>query len=473
MKIFLTTILFCLLFFANHAQSSYEDSIFLRKIFDEELTNGRSYEDLRYLCKKIGARISGSNQAQMAVDWTFSLMKGYGFDTVYLQQITVPNWKRGKTELLQINSLNPDKDKKTKSPYSIYKPEITALGGSVGTNGKLKGEVIVVNSFEELKSLGKEKVSGKIVLFNMPMDPKFIKTFHAYGGCVIQRVHGADKASALGAKAIMIRSVTHAHDDHPHTGSMHYNDSVPRIPGVAISTNMADQLAKEYKKGHSLTATMELSCKWLSDTISYNVIGEIRGTKSPEKIIAVGGHLDSWDIGEGAHDDGAGCMHSIESVRLLKQLGYRPNYTLRVVMFMNEENGLRGGKNYASIAKEKKEEHIAGIESDAGGLVPRGFSFEKDVYLEKVKSWSNLFKPYNIHYFEKGGSGADIGQIRDFTNGALIGFSPDPQRYFDYHHAETDVFENVHQRELELGCATISSLIYLIDKYGWGQTGQQ
>lgn len=442
-----------------------DDSVFIKKIYNESLSNGKAYSDLHYLCKKIGCRVSGSKQAQMAVDWTNSLMKTYGFDTVYLQQITVPNWKRGKKEKLYVRMVNPNKE--VKDPFINLTPKITALGGSVGTNGKLDGDLVEVKSFAELKALGAEKIKGKIVFFNMKMDPTNIQTFKSYGGCVTQRVSGADEASALGAKAVIIRSVTLADDDHPHTGSVKYADSVARIPAVAISTQAADQLSAKIKKGFSTNITLELESKWLPDTISFNVIGEIRGTKNPEKIIAVGGHLDSWDIGEGAHDDGAGCIHSIESVRLLKQLGYKPNNTLRVVMFMNEENGLRGGKNYASIAKEKNEKHIAGIESDAGGLVPRGFSFEKKEFLDVAKTWSALFKPYNIHYFELGGSGADIGQLSKDTDGALIGFVPDNQRYFDYHHSESDVFENVNRRELELGAATISSLIYLIDKYGF------
>lgn len=447
----------------GYTQTNHEDSLFIRKIFDEELKNGKSYEDLRYLCKKIGARISGSQQANSAVVWSKALMERYGFDTVYLQEITVPNWKRGNVEVLHVADFNPDT--RVKSPMMTYKAKVTALGGSVSTNGKMQGELIVVESFDELKKLGKSKVKDKIVLFNIKMEESYIHTFKAYGGCVVQRVIGADKASALGAKGIVIRSVTLASDDHPHTGSIKYNDSVPRIPALAVSTITADRLAANYKKGHQITITMELNCEWKKDTTSFNVIGEIRGIKHPERIIAVGGHLDSWDIGEGAHDDGAGCIHSIESVRLLKQLGYKPNNTLRVVMFMNEENGLRGAKNYASIAKEKNEIHVAAIESDAGGLVPRGFHAEKDEHVAMMRNWTRLFKPYNVHYFEKGGSGADVGQLRDFSDAALIGFSPDSQRYFDFHHAETDVFENVHKRELELGCATISSLIYLLDKY--------
>lgn len=461
-SLFFVSALFLGILARTNAQTA--DSIFIRKIYDEALTKGRAYEDLRYLCKKIGARISGSQQANKAVDYTKSLMEKYGFDTVYLQKINVPNWKRGKKESLQIKAFNPDP--KVKSPNSGFAPKITALGGSVGTNGKLEADVVLVNSFEELHKLGKDAIKDKIVFFNLKMEPKNIRTFKSYGGCVIQRVAGADEASKYGAKGVMIRSVTHAHDDHPHTGTVRYQDSVPRIPAVAISTNSADYLESLIQRKHKIKAVMQLECEWRKDTISYNVIGELRGSVNPEKIIAVGGHLDSWDIGEGAHDDGAGCIHSIEAVRILKALNYRPKNTLRVVMFMNEENGLRGGKGYAEIAKEKNEFHIAAIESDAGGLVPRGFSTEKEEYANQLRSFAPLFKPYDVHYFETGGSGADIGQLRGITKGALIGFVPDSQRYFDYHHAETDVFENVHQRELELGCATISALMYLIDSRG-------
>jgi len=440
------------------------DSVTIKKIYNEELANGKAYEDLRYLCKKIGCRISGSKQAQQAVDWTKSLMESYGFDTVYLQKVEVPNWKRGKEKDLYVRQVNPDT--RVKDPVSARKLKISALGGSVGTNGKMQGELIEVQSMDELKKLGREKVQGKIVFFNIKMDPKNVFTFHSYGSCVVQRVWGADQASALGAKWVIIRSCTMAHDENPHTGSMVYKDSVARIPAAAISTQSADWISSGMKKGYSYNVDFEMNCRWEKDTVSYNVIGEIKGSEHPEKIIAVGGHLDSWDIGEGAHDDGAGCIHSIEALRLLKQIGYKPKNTLRAVMFMNEENGLRGGKGYAAIAKEKGEQHIAGIESDGGGNVPRGFSCEKAHHAKSMQQWSELFKPYNVHYFEKGHSGADIGPLREHSDAALIGFVTDPQRYFDYHHSAADVFENVHQRELELGCATISALIYLIDKHG-------
>lgn len=449
----------------NLASAQYKtDSITIKKIYNEELSNGRAYEDLRYLCKNIGARISGSKQAQKAVEWSKSLMESYGFDTVYLQQVMVPNWKRGKEKELYVREFNPNP--RVKSPVANRKIKMVALGGSVGTNGKMNGELVEVKSMEELRNLSREKAQGKIVFINLPMDPLNIFTFYSYGGCVVQRVYGADEASKLGAKGVIIRSCTMAHDDHPHTGTLVYNDSVPRIPAAAISTQSADWISAGMKKGFTYNVDFEMNCRWEKDTISYNVVGEIRGSDKNAKIIAVGGHLDSWDVGEGAHDDGAGCVHSIEALRLLKQIGYKPKNTLRAVMFMNEENGSRGGMRYAEIAKEKGEQHLAAIESDAGGNVPRGFSGEEEHHIKSIRQWAELFKPYAVHYFEKGWSGVDIGPLREHSDAALIGFVPDSQRYFDYHHSPADVFENVHQRELELGCATIAALVYLIDKYG-------
>lgn len=455
----LPALLFCL-----NGLSQEHDTIVLRKIYDIALAEGHAYKNLHYLCKNIGHRLSGSPQAQKAVEWGKKLMEEYGFDKVYLQEVKVPNWKRSKIERASMVTVANNDTKKKTPPMKV---KITALGGSVGTKGKISAEVIEVKSFDELEKLGKEKIKDKIVFFSQPMEPRNILTFKSYGGCVHQRVEGADMASKYGAKAVIIRSVTHAHDDHPHTGSIHYNDSVPRIPGAAVSTQTAEILSEKLAKGQKVMFSLELGCQWKPDTTSYNVVGEITGSKFPDQYIIVGGHLDSWDIGEGAHDDGAGIVHSIEALRIIKASGIRPLHTIRAVLFMNEENGMRGGYKYAELAKEKNELHIAAIESDRGGLVPRGFATEKKEHLEKMREWKGLLKPYELDYFELGGSGADIGPLRkNGNNVALIGFVPDSQRYFDFHHAETDVFENVNRRELELGAAAITSLIYLIDKYG-------
>lgn len=452
-----------ILFTATVSHSADPDSVLIRKIYDAELTNGECYQNLKVLCKSIGHRLSGSPQAEQAVYWGKKIMEKAGFDKVYLQEVMVPHWVRGKNESgMLILSNYPKRKDGTPVSSSI---KITALGGSVGTNGKLTAEVIEVNDFEELKRLGPENIKGKIVLFNRPFDPTYIHTFNSYGHCVDQRVHGAKEAAQYGAKAVVIRSMTHGEGDHPHTGAMKYDDSIPKIPAVAVSTVVADEISKELKAGRPVKMTLNLDCQWLPDVKSYNVIGEITGKEFPDEIISVGGHLDSWDIGEGAHDDGAGCVQSMEALRLFKVLGIQPKHTLRAVLFMNEENGLRGGKKYAEQAHEKNEKHIAALESDRGGFVPRGFAIEgNQKEIDWLQSLAPLFKAYDLHYFEPGGSGADIGPLKKyFPEIVLFGFVPDSQRYFDHHHAETDVFENVNRRELELGSAAMAAFLYVLD----------
>ena len=346
---------------------------------------------------------------------------------------------------------------------------ITALGGSVATPSVgLKAEVVEVQNFEELAVLGRENIDGKIVFFNRPMQADLISTFSAYGGCVNQRYDGARQASQYGAIGVIVRSMSLRLDDYPHTGAMSYGDQPvsQRIPAAAISTNAAEKLSNLLKIAPKLKFLFRQQCKQYDDVLSYNVIGEITGSTYPDEIILVGGHLDSWDIGDGAHDDGAGCVQSMEVLRLFKELDYKPQRTIRVVLFMNEENGLRGGRKYAEMAALKGETHIFALESDAGGFTPRGFNFDlPDYEFKQVQSWEPLFKPYLIHYFEKGGSGADIGPLKTKTN-VLAGLRPDSQRYFDHHHAATDTFDAVNKRELELGAATLTSLIYLYDTYG-------
>jgi hypothetical protein len=368
----------------------------------------------------------------------------------------VPHWERGNREVAWIKF----------EDGSLRKIPVTALGGSIGTNGIIEAEIAYFNTLDDLKKAPRSAVEGKIVFINQPMNEKEIVTFRAYGGCYAIRNSGAVEGARLGAVAVVIRSINLSHDDHPHTGGMTYEDGVKQIPSAAISTNDAEFIKANYKK-QKLSILLDMNCQMLEPKPSHNVIGEIRGSKFPNRIITVGGHLDSWDIGEGAHDDGAGIVHSIEALRLLKVLGYRPNFTLRVVLFMNEENGNMGGMTYASWVKERGEEHIVAIESDRGGFSPRGFDVDgNSQHLSFLRSFAHLFKPYELHHFEKGFGGVDIMPLKQqFPGIALFGFVPDSQRYFDFHHAETDVFEAVNKRELELGAASIASLIYLIDKY--------
>lgn len=435
--------------------SAQDDSTFIKSIYNEALSNGKSHEDLRSLCKDIGARLTGSAEAAMAVEWGHKKLLGYGFDNVYLQEIQVPHWERGTKEAGWIKNKNGD----------IIKVHLLALGGSIGTDGLMEAEVIEFKSLDELEEAKAKRVDGKIVFINQPMDEKQINTFKAYGGCYPIRGNGAVEASRLGAKAVLIRSLGLPIDEHPHTGSMHYNDSIEKIPAAALSTKDAEQLSDILSRGKA-RFVLEMDCRNYPDVTSYNVMGEITGSESPNEIITFGGHLDSWDTGEGAHDDGAGVIHCMEALRLLKELNYKPKHTLRVVLFMNEENGNMGGRSYAKIVKEEGQNIIAALESDRGGFAPRGFSCDgTPEQVEWLESIENNFAPYDLHVFEKGYGGVDIGPLKTEYEGIpLFGFVPDSQRYFDFHHAPSDVFENVNKRELELGCAAVASFLYLLDK---------
>jgi len=451
MRIF--TLLFCLLI--SNSINAQDDKT-LRSIYDLALTKSEAYENLRDLCKNIGARLSGSEEADSAVVWGQNILNNLGLDTVYLQEISVPHWERGRNEKGYFYN---EKGKNTL--------DVCALGGSVSTgmNQFIKAEVLEVHSIEEVVALSDSIVNGKIVFFNRPMDPKKISTFSAYGSCVDQRYSGAVEASKKGAIAVIVRSMNVRKDDFPHTGSMAYEEGVDSIPAFAISTNGADYLSENILSFKGLELSLKSYCKTYPDKISYNVVGEIKGSKFPNEFITVGGHLDSWDLGEGAHDDGAGVVQSIEVLHLLKLMNIRPKHTLRVVLFMNEENGNRGGIHYAEKAASKNEKHLMALESDRGGFSPRGFSVSgTNEQLEDIVNWKPLFEAYGIHEFKMGFAGVDINPLKD-DKVCLIGLSPDSQRYFDHHHSDNDVFEEVNKRELELGAASMTALVYLIDKY--------
>lgn len=446
-------------FLGAQATQTEKDAAFIDKIFDQSLTDGRAYPWLEHLTLRIGNRLSGSAGAEKAVNWTKATLDTLGLDSVWLQPCMVPHWVRGAAEEVKVQGT---------SKYTRFNLAALALGGSVG--GSVNAGVVEVKSWDQLDQLGAAgKLHGKIVFYNRPMDPTKIRTFEAYGSCVDQRVGGATRAAKYGAAAVLVRSMTLRTDDLPHTGTLHYDSAYALIPAAAISTMAADRLSRTLQLEPDATVSMKLNCETLPDAPSYNVIGEIRGRERPNDIILVGGHLDSWDVGQGAHDDGAGVVQSMDVLRILHRLGYRPRHTVRCVLFMNEENGLRGGKAYAAEAKRKGEYPLASIETDAGGFTPRGFNFDAeegvfDGFYEKVEKLEQFFKPYGLD-FSKGGGGADIGPLRDLK-GLLSGYLPDSQRYFDYHHAVSDTFDKVNKRELELGAGSIAALIYLIDQYG-------
>ena len=460
-------LLCCFLFLSSLLSASYaqsakyeEDARFIRKIYDEAMTESQAYEWLRSLTKDIGARLGGAPQAAAAVEYTKQMLDTMALDSVYLQECMVPHWVRGEKEVVRVvNSFK----------MGSVDLDALSLGNSFGTGPTgVTAPVIEVKSLDELEKLGREKVEGKIVFFNRPMDPRQMNTFAAYGGAVDQRALGASRASRLGAVAALVRSMTNGIDDIPHTGGLVYEEGVVPIPGLGISTMDADLLSSLIAE-EEVRVYIRNTSRMLSPKLSYNVIGEIRGSTHPDEIIVVGGHLDSWDVGEGAHDDGAGCVQSMEVFRLLKALGYQPKRTLRCVMFMNEENGLAGGKAYQVASDAAGEYHMAAIESDRGGFTPRGFTADghESVFTKKfrkVNKWLPLLEPYGLR-LAKGGSGADISGLKS-QKGLLFGFEPDSQRYFDYHHTAADVLEVVNKRELDAGAAAMAALVYLLDKYG-------
>ncbi len=455
------------IFFSSAFLSAQEDqhALFIKDIYDYTLQNAKCGQWLGYLSDTIGGRLAGSQASLDAVDYTASELDDIAIvDRIEKQRCTVPRWQRGPAEKVKISY------KHNSGMINIQQNlNALALGNTVGTGPQgLEGEIVEVFGLDTLETLGRAALEGKIVFFNRPMSNRHINTMYAYGEAVDQRVHGASRASKYGAAAVIVRSMTNIIDDLPHTGVQRYQDDITPIPALAISTRDAENLS-QILKSQSVKCHIQNQAQILSDTISYNVIAEIKGSEFPDEIILVGGHLDSWDVGGGAHDDGAGCVHSMQVIQTMDALGYKPKRTIRCVLFMNEENGLGGGIAYAEASNKKGEFHLAALESDSGGFTPRGFGCSADAevfkpYLAKFQEFDVFLEPYDL-YLKAGGGGADIGPLKS-QKGLLIGFRPDNQRYFDFHHTTADVMENVNLRELNLGAAAITSLIYLIDQFG-------
>lgn len=426
-----------------------------KQIIAEGLKTCRSYSLLKELSLDVGPRFVGSPQAEKALEWGKKTMEDLGFQNVRLEPCTVPHWVRGPIEEASVITTSGQ----------VIPLSICALGGSIATpNDGTIAEVVQVKSFDELKSVG-EEAKGKIIFFNRPMDPTKFNSFEAYGGSVNQRSVGAVEAADVGGVATLVRSMTMLVDDVPHTGAMHYVDTIPKVPAAAVSLIGATLLDSLLKVDPHLKVKIKLTCQTLPDVESGNVVGELIGTEKPEEVIVIGGHLDSWDKGHGAHDDGAGCAHSIEALRLLKELGLKPKRTIRAVLFMNEEFGLNGGVAYAK-RERPGEKHICAIETDAGGFMPRGFGVGTDsVTFQKFVRWSYLLDLIDAGRITHGGGGADISELGKL--GVItIGLRVDTQRYFDYHHSDNDTVDKVHPRELELGAIAIAIFSYVIAQEG-------
>ena len=431
------------------------DAAMLRRLYDAALTDSPIHDRLGELVAKYPGRLSGSKNLAGAVQWARALLEKQGVDRLELQPVMVPHWERGAPESVRFIGADG-----RSTPLAAF-----ALGGSVPTPaGGLRAPVVELHSLDALKTTD---VKGKIVFFNRPMNPRDVNPGVAYSDAGDQRNHGPALAAQAGAVGALTRSLTHALDDHPHTGKTTYLPEAPRIPAAALSPLAANRLSAALKVDPALSAELVINSRWFDDAPSHNVIGEIRGSEHPEKIILIGGHLDSWDITPGAHDDGSGVVQSIEVLRLLQAIGYQPRHTVRCVLFTNEENGIRGGLEYARVVGEKKEEHLLALESDSGGYEPHALQLGNtrgDAHLRAAR-WLPLFAPYGIRHFESGAGGADVGPLmaKGYTVGEIL---PDSQRYFDYHHTAIDTIDKVNPRELQLGAAAMAALVYLFDRHG-------
>lgn len=439
----------------------------IRKIANEVLVHSQAYENLRYLTKQIGPRLAGSSGMVKSEKWGHQAFQKAGADKIFMQECMVPYWVRGGKDEAIVTYVQSPGMMGVEGTRFIKKPlDVIALGNSIGSGPKgVVGEVLEVNSFEDLEQK-KDQVKDKIVFYNYHFKKDFVETFDGYGDAVKYRGGGPSSAAKYGAAGVIIRSISHGENNHPHTGGTRYDSAYRKIPAIAVGLQDADWLSKELEN-KKITLTIKTYGYFKPDTIGHNVIAEWKGSVFPNEIITVGAHLDSWDNCEGAHDDGAGCVQTIEILRAFKAIGYKPQRTIRFVLFANEENGVRGGNKYATVAKEKNEQHVFALESDAGGFTPRGFGFtaKPEVYA-RLKKWEHLLAPYGGGYFAPEGSGVDIAPLNRMLGTTIAGLMPDSQRYFDYHHARNDVFEAVNKRELDLGAVNMAALIYLVDKYG-------
>ncbi len=459
-KLTLLAVMVCVILFGLvgvlpvHAQWEQYGEV-VQRIVERALADTAGYHLLRELCA-YGPRLVGSSASLQAIHWARATMEELGLEHVRLQEVTVPWWERGGIEEAEVVAPKKLRGRKLR---------VAALGGSVGTGPRgVRGAVVEVQSVEEVRRRADE-LRGRMVFFNRPMEGHVVDTFAAYGRAVDQRTLGPAVAASVGAVAAIVRSVTTRADNVPHVGTLHCDGNAAQIPAVAIGVQDAETLAAWLRSYPDLEVKLRLSCQSKGQATSYNVLGELRGRELAEEVVVVGGHFDSWDQGHGAHDDGAGCIQALEAVDLLRRVGVRPRRTVRVVFFINEEFGLDGARTYAQWVEATGECHLAAIESDRGAFTPRGFAVDAaDSVVTRIQQWLPLLRPALIDWVRKGGSGADVAQLKGTK--VLIGYVPDCQRYFDYHHSANDVFAAVHPREFELGAAAMAVLAYLIAEEG-------
>ena len=418
----------------------------VRRIVETGLRSDGAYRKLAWLCDRIGPRLSGSENLETAVLWSIEEMKRDGLDNVHAEKVMVPHWVRGEASG---RILGP-----TPHPMSLL-----ALGMSDGTPPQgITAEVVEASSLDEVKALG-ETAKGKILLFNKRIYPNGGDD-RGYGGAVSLRYSGAAAAAKVGAVGMMIRSLATADLRLPHTGAMAYEDGVRHIPAVAISPEDAELIHRFLVAGETVTVALTTSCKNLTDVESANAVGEIRGSEAPDEVVVIGGHLDSWDVGTGAQDDGAGCTISMEALRLIRSLGLKPKRTIRAVLFTNEENGLRGGKAYAETHAAELAKHVAAIESDSGGARPLGFGVNAGPGgTDVVKKLAAPLAPFAADDVQEGGGGADISSMA--TAGVpQLGLRQDGTHYFDIHHTMADTLDKVDAHDLAMNATAMAAMAW-------------
>lgn len=434
------------------AQTSVE------RLIDHTLANSKAYDHLSHLTDQIGPRLSGSRNADLAVQWATQQYRAWGID-VRQEKVMVPHWVRGAERARLVSHRD----------QNII---LTALGGSVATPpAGITADVIEVTSYEQLDQLGRDKIRGKIVFYNKAMDMALVeggRAFEAYGGAVGFRGGGASRAAEYGAVAAVIRSVASASLRSPHTGALRYDEKKPKIPAAAMATEDAELVHRLLAKGDRVRMHLVLTPRTLPDVESANVIAEIRGSERPDEIVLIGGHLDSWDLGTGAIDNGSGCAMVMETMRTLKELGIKPKRTIRAVLFMNEENGLRGGRKYFENASKREElhRHIAAIETDAGAATPTGFiTTLEGKSLEAIERRAKILNRIApMTFISSKHTGADTSPL---TDAGITGFGlvPDPRHYFDFHHSAADTLDKVDPKALAQNTAALAAMAYILSDY--------
>jgi hypothetical protein len=423
------------------------------RIIGAALTDEEGWKKLSYLTTVIGHRLSGSPQLEEAIAWATETMRKEGLENVSNQPVEVNHWVRGDERLRVLDPFQRDL-------------EILGLGRSVGTPaGGITAPAVVVGSFEELESLGRDAVEGKIVVYAVPWE--------GYGRTVRYRGDGASRAAALGAVAVLVRSATGRSIASPHTGALRYSDDAPQIPAAALTVEDAEWMRRVVEMGDELSLELHMEAQTLPDAMSANVIAEIRGTEAPEEVVVLGGHYDSWDVGQGAHDDGAGCIAAWQALRILQRLGLRPRRTLRVVLWTNEENGLAGGKAYRESVGDEIENHVAAIEMDGGAERPVGFGFglrgvepesNNPVYeaaYRNLQVIGSLLDGIDAGRISRGGGGADIGPLMN-SGVPGLGLRTVGEHYFDWHHTEADTLDKIAPRDFKRAVAMLAVMSYIL-----------